>query len=130
MILNLTQHPATAEQLAAGVVDLPAEARQWLQQALTFECTPSRAVLKTRAEAIVAFAIEHGVKQHAYEDAFGFGQVMIGGAPFFMRALEDALAAEGLQALYAFSRRVSVEKVVDGVVVKTTEFRHENFVLA
>lgn len=130
MILNLTQHNATADQLAAGVVDLPAEARQWLQQALTFECTPSRAVLKARAEAIVTFAIEQGLLSGTYDDEFGFGQAMIGGAPFFMRALEDALAAQRVQALYAFSRRVSVEKVVDGTVVKTTEFRHENFVLA
>lgn len=128
MILNLTQHAATAEQQQAGVVDLPPNARAWLQQALTFEDLPTQTMLNTRAEAIAAFAIEQGILSGVFDEEIGFGQVMIGGAPFFMRHLEDALAARRLQALYAFSQRVSVEKVVDGTVVKTAEFRHEGFV--
>ncbi len=40
MIINLTQHAATAEQVAVGVVDLPAEQREALIDALTFESIP------------------------------------------------------------------------------------------
>ena len=129
MILNLTQHVATPEQVAAGVVDLPPAERQWLAQALTFECVPSQEALHTRAEAIASFAGEQGILSGAFDEELGFGQVMVGGAPFFMAPLERALAARRLQPLYAFSKRVSVEVTQpDGTVVKTNEFRHEGFV--
>ncbi len=36
MILNLTQHAATADQIAAGVVDMPAAQADELRAALTF----------------------------------------------------------------------------------------------
>lgn len=128
MILNLTQHAATPEQQQAGVVDLPPNAMAWIRMALTFGSIPSNESLAKRAEAIADFAVEQGILSGVFDEEIGFGQVMIGGAPFFMRHLEDALAARRLQPLYAFSQRVSVEKVVDGVVVKTNEFRHEGFV--
>lgn len=130
MILNLTQHAATPEQLEAGVVDLPPNAMAWIRMALTFGGIPSNESLAKRAEAIADFAVEQGLLSGAFDEELGFGQAMIGGAPYFMRHLEDALSARRVQPLYAFSRRVSVEKVVDGVVVKTNEFRHEGFVLA
>ena len=54
---------------------------------------------------------------------------MIGGAPFFMGALEAALYRRDLTPLYAFSRREVVEKATDdGAVTKTAVFRHEGFV--
>ena len=40
-IINLTQHEATADQKAEGVVDLPADQRKALAEALTFEELPS-----------------------------------------------------------------------------------------
>lgn len=52
---------------------------------------------------------------------------MIGGAPFFMKELEEELSYIGIP-VYAFSRRESVEEVVDGKVVKRSVFKHLGFV--
>jgi len=54
---------------------------------------------------------------------------MIGGAPFLMSALEDALVIAGITPLYAFSVRESVEaEQADGSVRKVAVFRHLGFV--
>lgn len=118
-ILNLTQHTATADQVVAGVVDLSADLRKELSSLLTFNTLPSAQDVQERAEA---------VRDFVFEKTFTMGAVMIGGAPFFMGALERVLKDEGLQVCYAFSARVSVEKEVDGIVVKTMEFKHLGFV--
>ena len=56
---------------------------------------------------------------------------MIGGAPFLMAPLESKLIEFGLDPVYAFSRRESVETVQDdGSVRKTTVFNHIDFVPA
>ena len=56
---------------------------------------------------------------------------MIGGAPFFMSALERALLDVGITPLYAFSIRESVEKAAeDGTVTKINVFKHVGFVEA
>jgi hypothetical protein len=52
MILNLTQHPATPEQIADGVCDLPAEARADLCRLLTVETLPTAQEIADRCEAI------------------------------------------------------------------------------
>lgn len=125
-ILNLTQHPATPEQIGAGVVDLTPEQRGVVSRWLTFETPPSRLDIQTRA-ALLA--------QAAANDSVGVGEVghfdaaMIGGAPYLMGPLEAALLAQGINPLYAFSRRESVETVAaDGSVTKTNVFRHAGFV--
>jgi len=54
---------------------------------------------------------------------------MIGGAPYFMGALESALLEAGVEPVYAFSRRVSEEMIQpDGSVRKVGVFRHVGFV--
>jgi len=118
MILNLTQHDATADQIAAGVVE-PAD-KEAVRSLITFEKLPSREEIEAAAEAVAKIA-----------DEGEFEQVMIGGAPFFMSPLEYALACRGITPLYAFSRRESVD-VPDGNggVRKTQVFRHEGFVEA
>ncbi len=45
-----------------------------------------------------------------------------------MPVLQKALQMRGITVLYAFSERVSVEKIVDGVVIKTNEFKHIGFI--
>ena len=56
---------------------------------------------------------------------------MIGGAPFFMSALEAALKERGVRAVHAFSRRESgEERLPDGSVRKTQVFRHAGWVEA
>jgi len=118
-IINLTQHAATAEQLAAGVFDVPNEgARRELLMQLTFNDLPEDGEIVERAEALASIA-----------GAFGARAAMIGGAPYLMSALERELREGGITPLYAFSRRESVEeKLPDGSVRKVAVFRHLGFV--
>jgi len=117
-VFNLTQHERTEDQLHAGVVDLPESARSNVICSLTFDRIPSRMDLISRAEHIARIAQEHGAK-HA----------MIGGAPFFMAHLETELIARGVNPLYAFSVRESVETPDgNGGVKKTSMFEHRGFV--
>jgi len=118
-ILNLTQHPATPEQIAAGVVDLQGEALELLHSLLDFEELPERPEIQERANKLAGLAVGVGAR-HA----------MIGGAPFLMKALEWALQRANITPLYAFSRRESIEeRTPDGGVRKTSVFRHLGFVI-
>lgn len=149
MILNLTQHTATAEQLAAGVLDLEPTARALLCQQLTFAPreilgTFGSEVIETRARAIVDAHVIPRISAAILERARSIsGNVaalnlsrdarqsiacMIGGAPYLMPALQSALHDAGVRVLCAVSERVSVETVVDGAVRKVGEFRHLGFV--
>ncbi len=123
MIVNLTQHAATKEQLDAGVVELSQEQKKGLAALLTFTSCPTKKEVSERAIAIAAVAAEF------VGNDFN-SSAMIGGAPFLMSALEKALLGQGITAVYAFSERVSVEEHRDGAVVKTNVFRHVGFVEA
>ena len=116
-ILNFTQHAATAEQLEAGVIDLMQHDLASLKALLNFVGLPTRDDVYNRAYEIAKLA-----------DNLMAETVMVGGAPFLMPVLQKALQMRGITVLYAFSERVSVEKLVDGVVVKTNEFKHVGFV--
>jgi len=119
-IYNLTQHPATPEQKAQGVIDLPDVDRRMLANLLTFDEIPSQDDMTSRAMAIVNLLADI---------APGGQTVMIGGAPFFMSTLEGILIQAGHTPVYAFSKRVSVEtQNPDGSVTKTNKFIHEGFV--
>jgi len=119
-ILNLTRHPATPEQKAAGVVDFSEEGRRQFSRLLTFDELPSSDEIWQRALLIASSA-----KRDDPEAA------MIGGAPFLMAPLEKALRMVGITPLYAFSRREAVEETLpDGSVKKTQVFRHLGFVEA
>lgn len=116
MIINLTQHKATKEQVEAGVVDLGPEQREELKRLLTFDTIPSGAEIHDRA-------------RHISHLALSFNKAMIGGAPYLMGPLERRLCQAGLDVLYAFSRRESEEVVTpDGSTKKVTVFRHIGFV--
>lgn len=115
-LINLTQHAASAEQLAAGVVEPTDKAR--VQELLTFEGLPSGDEILARAKALAAVAADGGA------DA-----AMIGGAPYLMASLEWALKQRGITPLYAFSVRESTEQVLpDGTVRKVAVFKHLGFV--
>jgi hypothetical protein len=130
-ILNLTQHPATPEQKAQGVEDLPALEREQLIRLLTFETIPSSGELKERAEAIACLCYQRDEWARCEEEYARCDAAMIGGAPYLMAPLERALLAAGIKPLYAFSQRVSEEKVnPDGSVIKTQVFKHLGFVEA
>lgn len=122
MILNLTQHAATQEQVSAGVVDMPEELRAKLATALTFDNAPTRKQLYLRGRYVLNL-----VAQTRFEGR----RAMIGGAPFFMSTLERVLLEAGITPVYAFSKRESVEEVkADGSVVKINVFQHVGFVSA
>jgi len=126
MIINLTQHSSTPEQ---GVVDLQGQELEALRESLTFRDLPTPEELEARAEYIAELAIHNGL---GGEDDDPFPEAaMIGGAPYLMAPLEQALLARGIAPLYAFSRRESVEeKQPDGTTRKTSVFRHVGFVPA
>jgi len=115
-ILNLTQHAATEDQILAGVIE-PAN-KQEVVDLLTFDEIPSGEEMANRAARLAAIAQAAGVEA-----------AMIGGAPYFMGALESALLEAGVEPVYAFSRRVSEEMIQpDGSVRKVGVFRHVGFV--
>jgi len=116
MILNLTQHEATPDQIAAGVVE-PAD-KAAVQAALTFDTLPHPGQVHTRAETLAQFARMSGCRS-----------AMIGGAPFLMAELDKCLLSWGVRPLYAFSVRVSTEQIQpDGSVRKVATFQHAGFV--
>lgn len=117
-ILNLTQHVATADQVAAGVIDPdPADAEK-IRALLTFDVLPSQNEVLDRARALAAIAKAQGV-----------GAAMIGGAPWLMHDLQHALNDQDIEPAYAFSVRESAEVArPDGCVEKRQVFRHVGFV--
>ncbi len=117
-ILNLTQHVATPDQIAAGVVEPTASDKAAIQSALTFDTLPDSMILRTRAETLAMYAAGAGARS-----------VMIGGAPYFMAPLEKALISVGVRPLYAFSVRETEEQTsLDGSVKKIAVFRHAGFI--
>lgn len=145
-IYNLTQHAATAEQIEAGVVDLPEAAREELQKLLTFDELPDCRELRARARKVGSFVAQMLVNpdefaggdfyadeetvREAEELTHGNApKFLIGGAPFFMAPLAEELHYFG-DPLFAFSKRESVEEVADGKVIKRSVFKHAGFVPA
>lgn len=116
-ILNLTQHQATKEQLDMGVVELPPELKEELVKLLTFETLDNTNHMLQRAQAIVTIA-----------KVARATSVMIGGAPFFMPILQEALLGARIYPYYAFSERVVEEIHTSDGVVKKTIFKHQGFV--
>lgn len=120
MILNLTQHAATDDQIAAGVTEPDADSKAQIQRLLTFDEPPLPDDVVDRARVLAR------VTQRA-----GATQAMIGGAPWLMAPLERALRALGITPLYSFTRRETVEVAErDGRVRKTQMFRHVCFLAA
>jgi len=118
MILNLTQHAATPDQKAAGVVDLPENERKILEGLLTFGSLPTNEIMAANACEIASLAKKHEASQ-----------ALVGGAPWFMSTLETVLLSFQVRPLYSFSVRESVEKAnADGSVVKSNVFRHVGFI--
>lgn len=118
IIVNLTQHVATDEQVEEGVVGLSDESMSYVRRLLTFNDIPCIAEIRARAEALAEVAAE------CYADA-----AMIGGAPYLMGALEGALRQRAIKPLYAFSVRESQELTEpDGSVRKVTVFRYRGWV--
>ena len=128
IILNFTQHALTKEQLDSLVeegftlknVASEIEAPEYVKNCLTFTECPSREELNNKARALADYA-------QIYCEAT---DVIVGGAPYFMGALETALIERGIKPRYAFTERVAVETVnPDGSTTKTSIFRHSGWVV-
>ena len=118
-ILNLTQHTATEDQRKEGVIEPTDTDKVVIKQLLTFDDIPTVDELKRRAKELAEIA----------SNRYDVRYAMIGGAPYFMRFLEDALLRKGVEPVYAFSRREAIEvSNPDGTVVKKMVFRHIGFV--
>jgi len=116
MILNLTQHAASPEQIEAGVIE--PKNKEAVKSLLTFKTLPTVTDVAERAGKLAIIASESGCKS-----------AMIGGAPFLMGALQETLAGFGVNPVYAFSQRESVDQTqADGSVRKVAVFRHLGFV--
>ena len=150
--LNFTQHSASKDQLEAGVIDLPESVQQVVKGLLTFHAVPSVEEIRDRAEKLayeanyqvwlLAEKQENELAPYYWgEDEHlapspaqcrsEFARVMIGGAPYLMGPLAAALRYHGLEPVFAFTERVSVDEVQpDGSVRKTAVFKHSGWVPA
>lgn len=131
MIINLTQHPATAEQIEAGVVDLQGDQLELLKELLTFENVPQKGEVDDRAHDIALLAMMNGLGGDDDDDPIPTA-AMIGGAPYLMGALErELIYGHFMCPMYSFTKRESVEQPqADGSVRKTAVFRHAGWVLS
>lgn len=104
IIINATQHQATIEQTYDGVIDLSKSMREQIQMLLNFDQLPTAVDVVFRARKI-ALLIE------IETDFIGAGKgekfAMIGGAPFLMGPLCQALKDRGITPVFAFSQRES-----------------------
>jgi hypothetical protein len=120
--INLTQHTPAQEQTdvftVPGLYDQDTDTLESVSDLLTFDNLPTQDEMNVRANKLALLAS----RQRA-------DKALIGGAPFFMSTLENALIAVGVTPVYAFSQRQSVEVVQeDGTVVKTNVFKHLGYV--
>jgi hypothetical protein len=114
-ILNLTQHKASKEQIESGVIDPISQ--ELIQDLITFNELPTQEEMEKRADKLAEIAENHNCKK-----------ALIGGAPYFMSTLESIFEFRGIATYYAFSKRISEEKVMeDGSVLKTQIFKHSGF---
>lgn len=117
-IINLTNFDATPEQLEQGVQNLSDEDKAELRGLLNFTDMPTGEQIQERASAIADIA-----------ENSGCDKAMISGAPYLMGPLENALSERGVEPVYAYSERVSVDvQNEDGSVTKTTQFQHLGFI--
>ena len=116
IITNLTQHAPSPDQLAEGV----GQPLAGVAELLNFTTLPSTEEVRERARKIALLA----QKADAHH-------VMIGGAPFLMGPLTEALLAQGMNPMFAFTERVSEEQAQpDGSTKKVSVFKHAGWVAA
>jgi len=97
-ILNLTQFPATPEQVAAGVVDPGEETRIEIYRNSTFTSLPSPALLQSRARNIVDIATR-SISVFTQFSPY----VMINPPPYLVKDLTVCLKDHDLVPVFPFS---------------------------
>lgn len=139
LIINLTQHTLTKEQFSyngENLVEITFKpyngvskgSTDYVKHLLNFTSLPTRDEIISRATALADYA--SGLLDQAKNNNDKLFAI-IGGAPYLMGALETALKERGIQPLYAYSQRESVETInTDGTVVKTAVFKHIGYIEA
>lgn len=139
LLINLTQHQLTKEQFSHNgeylaeikfkpFTDISKGSADYVKHILNFTSLPTRDVINNKAAALADYA--EGLLSQAKNDGDKLF-ALVGGAPYLMGALETALKERGIQPLYAFSQRESVETInADGSVVKTAIFKHIGYIEA
>lgn len=139
LIINLTQHSMTEEQYKYNNEDLleikfkpyngtSVGSPDYVKKLLNFNSKPNKKEIMDRAVALAAYA--SGLLNQAKNDGDRL-YALIGGAPYLMGPLEEMLKIEGIQPLYAYSERESVETInADGSVTKTAIFKHKGYIEA
>lgn len=138
VLVNMTQHTLTTDQIdgfngfngIAGDVYLTLEpnpaCKQVVQKLLTFETIPTSETINDRAEKLAQMCI--GMVS-ANLPSEGEIYALIGGAPYLMASLENALRERKIHPVYSFSERQSVETTMpDGTVKKSNVFKHVGFI--
>lgn len=118
ILINLTQHNLTQEQLK-DAVEVGNDVRDEVVKLITFNGLPTAGKIKDNASRLAEICRD----MHA-------SHAVIGGAPYFMGPLEQALRKAGIVPLYAFTERVAVE-VTDpntGEVTKTSKFNFAGWI--
>lgn len=114
----MTQHALTPAQMQNNLCEFPEAQRNAIREALTIEQLPDRAELQQRAEKLAEQAAVCGARA-----------VMIGGAPYLMPLLVQALRARRIRIFCSFSPRRSIERRrADGSVEKSAVFCYEGLI--
>ena len=139
ILVNLTQHTLTREQFSHNGEDMveitfkpyngvSKGSTDYVKHLLNFTSLPTRDEIISRATALADYA--EGLLSQAKNDGDRLF-ALIGGAPYLMGALEQKLKERGIQPLYAYSQRESVETInSDGSVTKTAIFKHIGYIEA
>ena len=150
MIINLTQHVASIEQLSQGLRDV--KDREALQQLLTIteealKCSDEilSEVLESKASQIISEFVYPEIiircEDLLQAPPFASGlhavravketlevKCLVGGAPILMEVLIRKLKMHGCTPLHALSARVSEDQVQpDGNIKKISIFKHLRF---
>lgn len=118
ILINLTQHNLTPDQLQ-GAVEVGTDIRDEVVKLITFSGLPAAGEIKGNASRLAEICRD----MHA-------SHAVIGGAPYFMGPLEQALRKAGIVPLYAFTERVAVEVTnpETGEVTKTSKFNFAGWI--
>jgi hypothetical protein len=113
MIINLTQHPATPEQIDAGVVDFTGDDRETLTRLLTVPATTlvgglARVDIQRRVDTIVSRMVLPELERAAHAIAISWWQAGEQG-------YGPPTAAEAFGRLYGFARNSGLKAMIGGL---------------
>lgn len=136
-IINLTQHTMTEDQYFLNGEELieinfkpynnlGESTADFVKKMLNFNSKPNKDEINKRALVLSEYA--RGLLDQVKGDNDKL-YALVGGAPYLMGPLEQALKEKDITPLYAFSKRISVETTQpDGSVIKTAKFVHEGYI--